>query len=205
MESEAVKTSKEEQLPESKRIDKTSSLDSMTSDNSSRGLKAETPLQGKRPSRVFQEKEIQREPKSSLNRPMTIKKAVVDAGTEKTMLDSESETENQKTWGGVEQSILVCVSDDNDDLTVTVPTPKKIYSRSKRSPNRDDSDSEDEDGNKIKKSSDSVDSDEPFNPETDSEYNLTGLKTGFAEDRNKRYRRTMEVRYINTGRAYNEF
>jgi hypothetical protein len=145
----------------------------------------------KKHSLLFKEGEIKKEATNSLNR--TSKKTVVDSKTEKTMLDSESESESPLNWGSIGKSVLVCVSDDSVPIPVDpLPQAKKSI-RSKRSPNRDDSDSEDEDGNKIKRNIVSDDNQDLFDPESDTEFKLNGLKVGFAEDRNKRFRRTMEV------------
>jgi hypothetical protein len=66
----------------------------------------------------------------------------------------------------------------------------------KKSLNRDDSDSEDEDEVNINKSDAKAAEyiiDANFNPFNDDESILNGFKVGFSEDRNKKYRRTMEV------------
>ena len=69
----------------------------------------------------------------------------------------------------------------------------------RRSPNRDDSDSSDDSKPGRANLSDDAESNISFNIETDSEFNTVGFKVGFSEDRNKRYRRTMEDAHtINT-------
>ncbi|KAL2919767.1 ATPase [Polyrhizophydium stewartii] len=85
---------------------------------------------------------------------------------------------------------------------------KKTRRRKKRSPNRDDSDSDDDDddddsaGAKPKKRAEDDDDalDDGPDPEDDPNYTpfdcdeaiRAGFKVGFSEDRNKKYRRTME-------------
>ena len=72
--------------------------------------------------------------------------------------------------------------DSDEDSSLAIPTSYQ------RSPNRDDSDSEQE-----------LESQDPF---TESIVKLNGYHVGFAEDRNKKYRRTMEVLRFNQGLAY---
>ncbi|KAJ3313207.1 Protein phosphatase 2C 1 [Boothiomyces sp. JEL0838] len=137
------------------------------------------------PGGVFKAGLIPKSPSNSLNKAP--KPMGLDPGTEKTVLDSESETDTPVSWSTItNSSILLTVSDDNDDL------PKKTQRKSKRSPNRDDSDSEDEDehGNKIVKPA--KEEEEGFNPAVDKDFLESGFKAGFSEDRNKKYRRTME-------------
>ncbi|OAJ36776.1 hypothetical protein BDEG_20911 [Batrachochytrium dendrobatidis JEL423] len=85
---------------------------------------------------------------------------------------------------------------------------RKVRRRKKRSPNRDDSDSEEEEtagssGNsKSKRGKENEDTgddqmdneeDDPnYTPFDDEESIRAGFKVGFSEDRNKKYRRTME-------------
>ena len=101
-----------------------------------------------------------------------------------------------------ETIILSSISDDNEEQPLLV-TEKRSKPKSRRSPNRDDSDSDDDDdqsGSKLGKNT-SLDgeSETSFNMETDAEYQNLGFKVGFSEDRNKRYRRTMEDAHtINT-------
>ncbi|KAJ2998596.1 hypothetical protein HDV02_004411 [Globomyces sp. JEL0801] len=145
------------------------------------------------PGKLFSGGQIPKSPSGSLCRlnPNNVLKPVPDSDTAKTNLDSESESDMPVTWSEITKtSILLTVSDDQED-NIVEPSPKK-QPRSKRSPNRDDSDSDDEDdnGNKIIKPK--VE-DTEFNPETDHQYLNSGFKVGFAEDRNKKYRRTMEV------------
>ena len=102
-----------------------------------------------------------------------------------------------------ETSILLSISDDNDDDEPVVVTEKRSkQNRPRRSPNRDDSDSEDDDENSKtgkNNNSDDTESEFSFNIETDEEYHTSGFKVGFSEDRNKRFRRTMEDAHtINT-------
>jgi hypothetical protein len=115
----------------------------------------------------------------------------------KTVLDSGSESDVPISWGAMSSTAgILQMSDENDSEVSSLSSPGKPK-RTKRSPNRDDSDSDDEDenGNKLeKKLEDSHTS--SFNPDTDVEFLKSGLKAGFSEDRNKRFRRTMEVTVI---------
>ncbi|KAJ3305078.1 Protein phosphatase 2C 1 [Kappamyces sp. JEL0829] len=126
------------------------------------------------------------------------------SGAKTTLLDSGSESDGPVSWGAMSgASILLSVCDDESDsgvppINTSVATAAQGGSgrpRSKRSPNRDDSDSEDEDeqGNKLEKKLKDIEmQDAVFNPAVDAEYLGCGFKVGFAEDRNKRFRRTME-------------
>jgi hypothetical protein len=117
----------------------------------------------------------------------TLEKPFLDPGTLKTVLDSESEGDVGDTfhnWGSMTKTtLLVSVSDEqeSDSNTTTNRT-----SKSKRSPNRDD-DSDDSD-QELKTNQNNL----GFVPDLDPEYIKTGFKVGFSEDRNKRFRRTME-------------
>jgi hypothetical protein len=112
----------------------------------------------------------------------------------KTVLDSGSDGDVPISWGAMSSTAgILEMSDENDSEVSSLSSPGKPK-RTKRSPNRDDSDSDDEDenGNKLeKKLEDSQTS--TFNPATDVGFLTSGLKAGFSEDRNKRFRRTMEV------------
>ena len=88
-------------------------------------------------------------------------------------------------------------------ITQEIGTVKKVRRTKKRSPNRDDSDSdEDDDSNKNLKPPDESEeelpdyTDENYTPFNDQESISSGFKVGFAEDRNKKYRRTMEVSFF---------
>jgi hypothetical protein len=157
---------------------------------------ADTPVTNKRPSLVFKEGEIQKSTTSSLDRKPTLD----SSKAEKTIIGSETDQESS-SWGKITAtSILVSVSDENDSPIII---PKKAKRRTKRSPNRDDSDSDDEDenGNKIVRPQQDSDAEsaDSFNPKSDIEFLQTGFKVGFSEDRNKRFRRTMEDAHtINT-------
>lgn len=121
------------------------------------------------------------------------------------MLDSGSESDVLVSWGAITNtSVLLSVCDDEEplenshDISGTAAfsidgKPAAMATKSKRSPNRDDSDSDDEDdnGNKLEKKMKNVIVNS-FDPSTDPQYLSSGFKIGFAEDRNKRFRRTME-------------
>lgn len=82
-----------------------------------------------------------------------------------------------------------------------IPTKQKRRTRRRRSPNRDDSDSDEDDHDSTQKGSDAENLTEEGDPQSQEEgvvfddihSKLAGFKAGWAEDRNKRYRRTMEV------------
>lgn len=137
----------------------------------------------------------------------------LDAGTSgKTILDSGSESDVPVSWGAItNNSVLISVCDDeepvettlnnssdyNNSRTNTTELANQITAttlKAKRSPNRDDSDSEDEDenGNKLEKKMKDINVENAFDPLTDPQFLASGFKIGFAEDRNKRFRRTME-------------
>lgn len=139
----------------------------------------------------------------------------LDAGTGgKTMLDSGSESDVPVSWGAITNtSVLISVCDDEEPVETAGSSSDggniinnhssgsgaggsslaAKPTKSKRSPNRDDSDSDDEDenGNKLEKKLNDVNMD-TFDPSTDPLFLASGFKIGFAEDRNKRFRRTME-------------
>ena len=128
------------------------------------------------------------------------------AGT--TVIGEDDEDIPVASWAQISNSkIILPVSDDKDsdeesqedlpvqnlkvvEQQVIVRGPR----RQPRSANRDDSDSEDEDGEKIIKSPKPQDDtiDLLYNPFSTPESLENGFRTGFSEDRNKRYRRSME-------------
>lgn len=69
------------------------------------------------------------------------------------------------------------INDDNDPII-------QVETRTRRSPNRDDSDSDDSLKSHTHRTA--------FDPLVDLTYLKSGFTIGFAEDRNKRFRRTME-------------
>lgn len=86
--------------------------------------------------------------------------------------------------------------DDTQSQTSSFIQKNPGLKKKKRSPNRDDSDSEDEDGVKIIKNIEEISEEElidlNFNPFNDHQSISNGFKVGFSEDRNKKYRRSME-------------
>lgn len=136
-----------------------------------------------------------------------------------TFLDSGDEEDKDTpvvSWGNMTGTTMLLPVDD-DELEESDEDMKSESSsqsttahnslvppqvrRKKRSPNRDDSDSEDEDGVKIVKAPEKEDDDLidlNFNPFNDPEAIANGFKVGFSEDRNKKYRRTMEVLHRNS-------
>jgi hypothetical protein len=110
----------------------------------------------------------------------------------KTVLDSGSEGEVPISWGAMSSTAgILQMSDENDSEVSSLSSPGKPP-QTKRSPNRDDSDSEEDENGNLKKQEESGMT-ATFDPVTDVEFLKSGLKAGFAEDRNKRFRRTMEV------------
>lgn len=155
-----------------------------------------TDITSQHPSLVSKQDIVEHTNTSNMNtsNPSALAKPVLDPTTQKTILDSGSESDSPFSWGTVANTILLPVSDEN--IAHIPVNAKKIK---KRSPNRDDSDSEDEDedGNKIPKAVSDTPDEEGFNPLTDPDFLNSGFKVGFSEDRNKRFRRTMEVFFCN--------
>lgn len=113
----------------------------------------------------------------------------------KTVLDSGSDGDVPISWGAMSATAgILQMSDENDSEVSAGSSPGKS-ARTRRSPNRDDSDSDDEDenGNKLEKKNGDSDTSANFDPATDVDFLKSGLRAGFSEDRNKRFRRTMEV------------
>lgn len=132
----------------------------------------------------------------------SLKQIPLDEGNiQKTVLDTGSESDEVTgSWGEMSSSGgILQVEPTTGELSESASSSASPLKnpKSKRSPNRDDSDSsEDEDdlGNKLEKRLKDVEmTDMGYDPTTDSELLSKGFKVGFAEDRNKRYRRTMEV------------
>lgn len=116
---------------------------------------------------------------------MDLKHIALDPLTaENTVLDTGSEGDSPISWEGINPTAGLLQMTDDIESTESESNSKRPISN--RSPNRDDSDSEDDtfeekNGKSIK-----------FDPSSDIQFNTHGFKTGFAEDRNKRFRRTME-------------
>ncbi|KAI8908579.1 phosphatase 2C-like domain-containing protein [Gorgonomyces haynaldii] len=104
---------------------------------------------------------------------------------QKTLLPEDDEDTPVVSWGQMTGANFVSVTDDHssDD------EKPKAKPRQRRSPNRDDSDSDQE----IPVEEEI---DVNYNPFNDPESIENGFKVGFTEDRNKRYRRSMEDSHI---------
>jgi hypothetical protein len=138
-----------------------------------------------------------------------------------TILDHEDDSDSKViSWSDISENVgflekfgkdSSTSSTSSEDTVEQQPKPKaepSMIRRKIRSANRDDSDSEDENGAPIVKLPRSGSEDDVIdlnhNPFTDEVSKRNGFKVGFSEDRNKKYRRSMEVLcFLITGFAFN--
>lgn len=141
---------------------------------------------------------------------ITLFKAEDESAPKSTFLDSDDDNHELPlaSWGDMKKNNIHLSAadrieeDDTEDEQIQKENapqliPSKVR-RKKRSPNRQDSDS-DEDSDKK-----AIDTESPisegggiidvnYNLLEDDEYIKNGFKVGFSEDRNKKFRRSMEV------------